>query len=482
MRKLLLASTVSILALGSAWAGVASPALAADPIAPATQMAVIGPDFSALVAQVKPAVVNISTAKKRPPQANAMPFPPGSPQEEFFRRFFGEQGMPQQRRQSKIDHALGSGFIIDPAGWVLTNNHVIDGADEISVVLQDGTTLPAKLRGTDRKTDLALLKVETDKPLPAVAFGDSDKTKDGEWILAVGNPFGLGGTVTAGIVSARGRYIGSGPYDDYLQLDAAINRGNSGGPTFNLKGEVIGINTAIYSPNGGSVGIGFAIPSNLAKPVVAQLKAKGSVERGWLGVQLQEVTPEIRHSIGLKDQGGALVADVQPNGPAAKAGLKSGDVIVGFAGKPIAAIHELPRAVAATAPGQKAEIKVVRDGTETKLSVVIAAMPGDEVAAATSEQPRLGLSLQSLSDDARRELNLKRGETGVLVAGVEPGSEAAEKGLQPGDLIVSVNRHPVNRPKDVSDAVAKLRETGQKSALMLIKRQDGQRFVALDLA
>ncbi|MGQ9370265.1 DegQ family serine endoprotease, partial [Azospirillum sp. A39] len=451
-------------------------------------VAVAGPElprsFSPLVQRVQPAVVTITarhsaarTAERGP--MPPLPFPPGSPFEEFFRRFgapspFGDDdGQPGP--QGREGTALGSGFVIDAGGHVVTNNHVVDDADSISVTLDDGTELPAKLVGRDPKTDLALLKVESDKPLPYLEFGDSDQAKVGDWVVAVGNPFGLGGTVTTGIVSARGRNIDAGPYDDFIQTDAAINRGNSGGPMFDLDGRVIGINTAIYSPNGGSVGIGFAIPSNLAKTVVAQLKENGRVERGWLGVRIQEVTPEIGTALGLDGGHGALVADVTLGSPAAAAGLEQGDVILRYGDTAVDDVRDLTRAVAETRPDKSVSVKVVRQGNEKSLDVRIGAMPDDDQVASAdgpsataSGDVVKGLKLARLDDRTRASLGLDENVEGVVVAGVS--AEAGRLPVQPGDVIVKVAGKRVSSPAEVAKRVAGAEKEGSNAVLLLINR------------
>ncbi|MDP9095392.1 MAG: Do family serine endopeptidase, partial [Pseudomonadota bacterium] len=381
--------------------------LSASVLAPEAVYARGAPDsFADLAAQLSPAVVNVSSSQKAEARADRGPevpgFPPGSPFEQFFRDFMernhpgqgqgqgqGQAPGPGQRRgerpQNKDDApgggravSLGSGFIIDKSGYIVTNNHVIDGADEISVTLTDNTTLKAKLVGKDDRVDLALLKVETDHPLTAVSFGDSDTSRVGDWVLAIGNPFGLGGSVTAGIVSARGRDIRQGPYDDFIQTDAAINRGNSGGPLFNMNGEVIGINTAIYSPSGGSVGIGFSVPANLAKPVIMQLREYGHARRGWLGVRIQQVTPDIAEAIGLKDVQGAMVAGMNDGGPADKAGIHNGDVILKFNGQDVKEMRTLPRLVAETEVGKQVPVVLWRDHKEVTVQASTGELP-DEV-------------------------------------------------------------------------------------------------------
>ena len=462
------------------------------------------PSLSPLVKKVLPAVVNISVLEKAEASDQTADegdggefqgIQPGSPFDEFLKKFFEDRGInpkaiPQQRAQRM---ALGSGFIIDPSGLVVTNNHVVGDAqgNKVTVIFQDDSKHVAKILGRDPKTDLALLKIETSKPLPYVTFGDSGVEQVGDWVVAVGNPFGLGGTVSAGIVSARGRDIHSGPYDDFLQIDAPINRGNSGGPTFNLKGEVIGINTAIYSPNGGSVGIGFAIPSNLAKPVIEQLREHGKVSRGWLGVQIQEVTPAIAKNLGLPTQHGALVADVTKGGPAEKAGIQQGDVIESFGGQEITKLRDLTRAVAETPVGKTAAVKVWRKGRETALEPLIAEQPAnmelvasnsssgeDQQQATPQKATALGLKLAPLTADLRKQLKVPATVKGVVVSQIADSSPLADVDLQPGDVIVSVNQEPVTTPKE---AVAKLKAaqaSQDKSVLLQINRHGINAFVA----
>ena len=407
--------------LSGAAAVVPSAAAAAPVTVPAVSQELPG-SFADLVDRVMPAVVNVSTVQggNAAPEQRGMPgmpeFPPGSPFEEFFRQFQEQQrgARPRAERQQ----AQGSGFIIDAAGYVVTNNHVIDGADEISVTLHDGSRLDAKLVGRDPKTDLALLKVDAGKPLAYLEFGDSDTARVGDWVIAIGNPFGLGGTVTSGIVSARGRDIQAGPYDDFLQLDASINRGNSGGPTFDVHGRVIGINTAIFSPSGGSVGIGFAIPSTLARSVVAQLKDFGRTRRGWLGVRIQGVTPEIAESLGLRSATGALVASVTPNGPAAEAGIQAGDVILTFDGKEVNEMRRLPRVVAETGVEEQVPVKLWRRGQEQTVRVKV----GELEAAALQRYPR-AVSLEKRFEDLLPEVTLgvdANGFAQVAAAGLTP--------------------------------------------------------------
>ncbi|MGH6927991.1 MAG: Do family serine endopeptidase, partial [Dongiaceae bacterium] len=377
----LLIPVVAVVAVGIVGVGLfldagsgAAAAAAATPVTPL--------NFADLAARVTPSVVTISSARIVDGTEAATPdfpfdFPKGSPFEEFFRHFREQQ---QHGRRSDRVMALGSGFIVDPSGYVVTNNHVVDHATDIKVTMSNGTEYSATLIGTDAKTDIAVLKIKASAPLPAVAFGDSDKVRVGDWVMAVGNPFGLGGTVTTGVVSARGRDLQSGPFDDFLQIDAAINRGNSGGPTFNLAGEVVGINTAIASPNGGSVGIGFAIPSDLARPVIAQLESHGTVERGWLGVGIQPVTPEIAAAIGLDKTMGAIVSQVEPNSPAEHAKLRKGDVIIGYNGRPIDEVRDLTRRVAETPAGKTANLEIWRDRSKVSLTVEIAKLAPEQQA------------------------------------------------------------------------------------------------------
>ena len=480
---------------GAAIAAVA----AAIVVLPVWTAAARGPENIADVAeQVIDAVVNISTSQKVDAKLGNMPdLPPGSPMEEFFEEFFknrrgqgGDQGVP------KRVNSLGSGFIIDPSGLVVTNNHVIGDADEISVKLNDGTELPAQLVGKDSKSDLALLRVHYDKPLTAVKFGDSDKLRLGEWVVAIGNPFSLGGTVTAGIVSARNRDINSGPYDNYIQTDAAINRGNSGGPLFNLNGEVVGVNTAIISPSGGSIGIGFAVPSNSAVAVIEQLRQYGETRRGWLGVRIQKVTDDIAESLNVKPPRGALVAGVDERGPAKPAGIEPGDVIVKFDGHDVKEMHDLPRIVASTTVGKEVEVVIIRKGAEETHTVKLGRLEdGEKLAAASASkdnpppqksvvQKTLGLELSSLSDDLRKKFKVRDTVKGVLVTGVDPNVAQApgDKRLSPGDVIVEVQSQAVGNPADVQTRIDRLKAQGKKIAMLLVANGDGDtRFVALNL-
>jgi serine protease Do len=464
--------------------------------------------FAPLVKKVLPAVVNISVTQKADGDQTAeeeepfegSPFhgSPNSPFDEMLRRFFNQQNpgggeehaFPQVPNGMPHRIALGSGFIVSPSGYVVTNNHVIGDAGKVQVILQDKTKYTAKIVGRDPKTDLAVLKINADHPLPYVTFGDSSAAQVGDWVMAVGNPFGLGGTVTTGIISARGRDINEGPYDDFLQIDAPINRGNSGGPTFNLDGQVIGINTAIYSPNGGSVGIGFAVPSNAAKNIVAQLEEHGKITRGWLGVQIQQVTPAIAASLGLNDDHGALVAVVNPDGPAAKAGLKQGDVILAFDGGAIDQLHDLPRLVASAAPGGEASLTIWRDGHKAELQARLGQLPdNNKIASASDEQDQAqasessasGIHFAPLTDRLRQELHIAKSVEGVVVTRVENGGAADEVGLTDGDVIVSINQQPVHTPEE---AAAKLRDaahSSKKTALLLLNRHGVTQYVGINL-
>jgi serine protease Do len=484
---------------------LAMPLAGAAPSAPAYARS--APDsFADLAAKLLPAVVNISSTQTAQAHAGApgvgpeVPlFPPGSPFEQFFKDFLnrnrpggrGGEGQPQQPERRM--QSLGSGFIIDASGLVVTNNHVIDGADEITVTLQDNTSLKAKLVGRDETGDIALLQVKSDKPLPAVQFGDSDQERVGDWVLAIGNPFGLGGTVTAGIVSARGRDIRQGPYDDFIQTDAAINRGNSGGPLFNMDGQVIGMNTAIYSPSGGSIGIGFSIPANMVKAVVAQLRDFGHPRRGWLGVRIQQVTPDIAESLGLKESTGAMVAGVNDGGPADKAKIHNGDIILKFNDQDVKEMRTLPRIVADSEVGKSVPVLLWRDGKEVTVQATLAEKPDDvQTAAATqSDKPPaekpieisgLGVKLAPITQEMKDKFSLGADQKGVVITDVAPKSSAAERGLKPGDVIVEVQQGEVTSPADVQKKVDSVRKESRKSVLMLIQRQDGLQWVPLSLS
>ncbi|MGQ3354581.1 MAG: Do family serine endopeptidase [Phreatobacter sp.] len=479
-------------------------------------------DLSDLAERVMDAVVNISTSSRvdaapgqrpgpqgrRPGQPGAPGAPggpgnpgPGAPFDELFEEFFrrrgenppgGPNGQPApQRRQS----SLGSGFVIDASGIVVTNNHVIDNADEITVIFNDGTRLKAELIGRDREIDVAVLRVQPTRPLKSVNLADSDRIRIGEAVMAIGNPLGLGGTVTAGIVSAKNRDIQSGPFDNYIQTDAAINRGNSGGPLFNMAGDVIGINTAIFSQTGGNIGIAFAIPANTARPIIAQLREFGETRRGWLGVRIQEVTDEIAESLNLGGRRGALIAGVEPNGPAGPAGMKTGDVIVSFDGREVRNSRELPRIVSETAVGKAVPVVVMRGGKEETLTVTLGRREGNIQQASTGQQPQgqpprpanptvsaLGLQLSGLTQEMRQRFRVRDDVRGVVVTQVDPNSRAAERAIQPGNVILEVQNEPVNSPADVTRRIQALRAEGRSSALFLVANAEGdRRFVALTL-
>src|SRR3954469_13625772 len=466
-----------------------------------------GPDGIADVAEkVIDAVVNISTtqtveAKGGGGERGAMPqLPPGSPFEEFFDDFFkNRRGGPGGDKgggglQPRKTNSLGSGFIVDTAGIAVTNNHVIADADEINIIMNDGTKIKAMLVGVDKKTDLAVLKFTPPaKPLVAVKFGDSDKLRLGEWVIAIGNPFSLGGTVTAGIVSARNRDINSGPYDSYIQTDAAINRGNSGGPLFNLDGEVIGVNTLIISPSGGSIGIGFAVPSKTVAGVVDSLRQFGELRRGWLGVRIQQVTDEIAESLGIKPARGALVAGVEEKGPAKPAGIEPGDVVIKFDGKDIKEPKDLSRVVADTAVGKEVDVVIIRKGAEETKKVMLGRLEDGEkaVQASNKTQPEaekpatqkaLGLDLAGMSKDLRTRYKIKDSVKGVVITNVDSSSDAAEKRLSAGEVIVEVAQEAVSNAADVKKRVEQLKKDGKKSILLLISNAEGElRFVALSV-
>jgi serine protease Do len=437
------------------------------------------PSFADIVAKVRPAVVSVkvkleaTAMNEEDGQEFSMPdLPPGHPLEKFFKQFrdqnkAGKKGAPKQ-----YGMAQGSGFFITPDGYVVTNNHVVENAIEVTLTTDDGKTVDAKIIGRDPKTDLALLKTIDSGPFPTVSFANTSP-RVGDWVVAVGNPFGLGGTVTAGIVSARGRDIGSGPYDDYLQIDAPVNRGNSGGPTFNLNGEVVGVNTAIYSPSGGSVGIAFAIPSETVSSVIGSLKDGGSVARGYLGVQIQPVTPNIADSLGLKSTKGALVAEAQPGTPAADAGLKPGDTITQVNGEVMASPREVSRRISQVKPGDTAIITYIRNGKELTATVKLAAIPEQKMAAAdpaavVKSSPAFGLTLAPAKDGS-----------GVLVTDVDPSGIGYEQGMQKGDVILEIGGKSVAKPADVRSAIDEARKDGRKAVILRIKNEESTRFVAL---
>ena len=483
-------------AIASAPAPKAPAAPAADAPAPATGGTVLAPtagpvtvvpDFASLAERLSPVVVNISTRAQRKEQPDTprfrgpgqqgpqWPFGEGEPRDftEPFERFFGPG--PRQRQQPQ--RSLGSGFVIDPEGYILTNNHVVENADEIIVRLDNEQEHKATVVGKDPKTDLALLKIDGVSGLTAVPLGDSDTLRVGEWVMAIGNPFGLDHSVTSGIVSAKGRFIGAGNYDDYIQTDAAINPGNSGGPLLNLRGEVVGINSAIFSRTGGNIGIGFAIPVNLAKELIPQLREKGKVTRGWLGVLIQKVTPEIAESLGLEQARGALVADVVANGPAAAAGVKVGDVIVEFDGHQVGESNELPMLVARTPLEKQVTLKVLRDKEQMELNVTIAELQDDEAQLASAgDSEKLGLTVQTLTPEIAENLGVTETK-GVVVSGVESGSAADDAGIRRGDVVLEVNRQVV---EDVDDYKAALKKVEKgKNVLLLVRRGDNTIFLAL---
>ena len=457
-----------------------------------------GSGFADLVESVRPAVVNISIRTVQPTSARPdndnsdNPFSRRRGQQfgfgqqpqmrEFMERFFGET-LPQGPRGPMEGRSLGSGFIIDAAGLVVTNRQVVGNADEIEVVLEDGRVFPATVRGSDQRTDLALLEIEADEPLPYVSFGDSDQARVGDWVIAIGNPFGLGGTTTSGIVSARGRDINSGPYVDYIQIDASINRGNSGGPLFNNAGEVIGVNTAIFSPNGGSVGIGFAIPASLARNVISQLRDSGQVARAWLGVEIQAVGPDIAQSLGLDEPRGALVSRINPDSPAARSDLRTGDVILSVDDEPVKRMRHLPRLVAKTPAGQPVSFNVWRSGKELTITATLESLRGSRQALSQQEREpsrKLGLKLSMLDETNRQRLGKSR--NGVLIQDVAPQSPAARKGLRPGDVILKVGEKPVGTPEDVLNQVDLTRANQQnKAILLLVERNGDQRYVAIKM-
>jgi len=442
-----------------------SPAAASAPVR------MLPVDIPALVKEVSPAVVNISTTqvvKFEHPRMRS-PYGQHDPFEEFFNNFFGRMPREQKRR------SLGSGFIVSDDGYILTNYHVVDHADEVTVTLLDKEEFKAKIVGTDPKTDIALIKISANRKLPHVILGDSDKLEVGEWVVAIGNPFGLGHTVTAGIVSAKGRIIGSGPYDDFIQTDASINPGNSGGPLFNLKGEVVGINTAIIQ---GGQGIGFATPISLAKSILGQLKEKGKVTRGWLGVYIQPLTPDVAEKLGATGNRGALVSDVTKDGPAAKAGIRSGDVIVAFNGKDVKDERDLPAMVAVTKPGTKVDVKVIRDGKEQTIPVTIAEMaPEGAAQAGTPDLSKgVGLTVQDITPDLAKRFGIENTK-GVLVSSVDDGSPADDAGIQPGDIIRQIDQKPVSNVEQFQQLMK--RDKHEKSILFLVERGGNRMFLVV---
>jgi serine protease Do len=455
--------------------------------------------FADLAERLLPAVVNISSTQVVNDNGMDAPqFPPGSPFDELFKDFFERQGRgaPQQDTPSeRRATSLGSGFIIDPAGYVVTNNHVIDGAEEITVILHDDTVLKAELIGRDTKVDIALLKVETDHDLPYVKFGNSDEARVGDWVMAIGNPFGLGGTVTAGIISAKTRDIQAGPYDAFIQTDASINRGNSGGPLFDMDGNVIGINTAIFSPSGGSVGIGFATPSVLAQAVLSDIRKYGRARRGWLGVQIQTVTQDIADSLGMDDSSGALVVSVVDDGPAQTSGIEVGDVVLEFNGRPVKEMRRLPAIVAETEINIEVPVVVWRDGKRVKLKVTVGEMAdedSDSPAGTPEKAPKptddgltpikpLGLTITPLTDDLREQFGLPDDVNGLVVMEIKTGGPAAEQNIQPGDVIAQVGRVSVTKAAEVMEQIKIAEDAGHKSVLLLIKNATSMHFVSVSI-
>jgi serine protease Do len=441
--------------------------------------------FADIVAKVKPAVISVRVKIDRPTDSalrdDDSPFPPGSPMDRFFRRF----GLPnggEGNGSHQVITGQGSGFFISADGYAVTNNHVVQNAENVQVTADDGKIYTAKVIGTDPRTDLALIKVDG-SDFPYVRLADNPP-RVGDWVLAVGNPFGLGGTVTAGIVSARGRDIGAGPYDDFIQIDAPVNKGNSGGPSFDVDGAVIGVNTAIFSPSGGSVGIAFDIPSDTVKNVVTQLREKGSVTRGWIGVQIQPVTPDIAESLGLKKAAGALVSEPQPNSPAAKAGIESGDVILSVDGATVADARELARRIGTMAPGSTVKLGMLHQGQEKTVTLTLGTLPNEKAASKTqdnqhanpdSDVPKLGLTLAPGSKAGGADAN------GVVVTSVDPNGVAADHGFQVGDVILDVGGKAVSSPADVRKQLADARKEGRHALLFRVKSGEGTRFVALPL-
>jgi serine protease Do len=468
----LCSSLICLIAMFSAFT-LLSPGCSAQELHETSFVAAAAPrSFSYLVKDVSASVVNISTVKIIKGRAlNPLPFGPNNPFNDFFERFFRGQ-IPGKFKQK----SLGSGFIIDKDGFILTNNHVVEQTDEIKVTLADDKEYSAKIVGRDPKIDLALIRIEPDHPLKPLPLGDSEKLQVGDWVVAVGNPFGLGNTVTAGIVSAKYRHIGAGSYDDFIQTDASINPGNSGGPLLNTDGEVIGINTAIFSQTGGSIGIGFAIPINMAKELLPQLK-QGKVVRGWLGVMIQEITPELKDKLDLQDQKGALVADVSPGGPAEKAGIKRGDVIVSFDGKAINEMRELPYIVATTPVGKEVSVEVIRKGRKKTIEVKTGELQEQgELQTAEKATPWLGMDVKEITPDIARHFGLSETH-GLVVVEVEGNTPAEEAGISPGDIILEIDQKPV---KDLEQFTQKMHaQKAGDTILFLVKRQDSTLYLTV---
>ena len=500
--------TTTVAGLAAVMLATGIPARVTESFAEA--VSVEGPQvasFADVVQAVSPAVVSVRVQSDIKPANDESKFtfnfggrgmedlPDDHPLKRFFREFGGPDGFGNrdenrrfgENRRNNRGHlrptSQGSGFFISEDGYIVTNNHVVNDGSAFTVVMNDGTELDAKLVGKDSRTDLAVLKVEEKdkRKFTYVSFADDSQIRVGDWVVAVGNPFGLGGTVTAGIISARGRDIGSGPYDDYLQVDAAVNRGNSGGPTFNLNGQVVGINTAIFSPSGGNVGIAFAIPASVAKGVVADLMKDGKVERGWLGVQIQPVSRDIADSLGLADAAGALVVEPQADSPGAKAGIQKGDVITALDGEPIKDPRDLARRVADIAPGKKVELSVWRDGKSETIAVEIGTLAGEQIQAAAGAEeaePEAPASEQALADLG---ISVTPDDKGLTVSSVDPDSDASDRGLKQGDRITSVNNQPVKSADDVVKVLDSARKDGRSKALFQIETNDGSRFLALPI-
>jgi serine protease Do len=466
---------------------IAAPGRADVPETPFSEV------FAQLASRLSHLVVNISTTQGMPATsqtgANGQSPSGRTPLDEFFRDFFGEKGRPgAPNPQMPRVASLGSGFIIDPSGLIVTNNHVIADAQQITVTLSDDTTLEAKVIGRDPVTDLAVLKVDPKTPLPAATWGDSNKVRVGDWVLAIGNPFGLGGTVTAGIISATARDIHAGPYDDFLQTDASINRGNSGGPMFNLTGDVIGINTAILSPSGGSIGIGFAIPSAAARPIIDQLKTTGKVERGWIGARIQPVSPDLAEAVGLDSARGAMIAAIDPSSPAEEAKLRPGDVILDYDGKPVDRSRQLPRLVADTTPGKSVKLTIWREGKQAEVTLKVVALdPNRPLPPAPPPQKptppvivdAIGLKLAKLTPELRKQFSIPETQDGIVITEVPQNSPAAAQGLRPGDLVIAIGREPVETPEEIRQKAAAAKKTGHKFVLVRVERATATRFVAL---
>jgi len=492
-RRVVLLASVAGLGGAALFAGLdhgptwGAPALSTAARAAETAARPVG--FADIVAKVKPSVISVRVKTDVGPQelGEGMPFPPGSPFDRFFRRFGipeeGDPGSSPEPRRHNFTLGQGSGFFISADGYAVTNNHVVDKAESVTVTTDDGKTFTAKVIGTDSRSDLALIKVEGGSGFPYVKLSDTTP-RIGDWVLAVGNPFGLGGTVTAGIVSARGRDIGAGPYDDFLQIDAPVNKGNSGGPAFDVDGDVIGVNTAIFSPSGGSVGIAFAIPADTVKTVIAQLKDKGTVTRGWIGVQIQPVTPEIAESLGMKTAEGALVAEPQPGGPAVKAGIESGDVITAVNGQTVRDARDLAKKIGSMAPGTSVSIDVLHKSQERTLSMTLGELPKEKEAKADIPQDHqpsgTQLSMLGLTLAPAGQVD-GAGKEGVVVTNVDPDSPAAERGVKIGHVILDVGGRTVSTPADLSEAIRQARKDGKRAVLLRVKTDTGMRFVALPL-